>query len=432
MSACKVGYSTSQIRGAYLINYSRHLALLGSIIVILTQFFDPFLQQVVVYPDRLVPSNTSPVIVRTNRYQARSVEGLALPSVVDLSMKAAIYKGVFNVRDSAEQDLAHTCPTGNCTWPAFTSLAVCNRCLDITDRIEKECDGNGSCVVSLPGGPVLSGYGGQINSSVTNISLSSMEMQPSVLGFSSLRWKEVDEPGYATAMECALWYCVNTYTATVVGGSLKQEIRSSWRNDSAIPSQSSDLIYRPSNPLGNTTAKSSVFTVTHLAAKSMNEFMSKIFTGSGSVNVSGAAFTSDISQALYTTNNLTALVDNLAVSMTNNMRQQNASISNPNCEGIAWTSQTYLHVRWAWLAFPATLVVLSLALLVGTIIETRYREVMIWKSNNLALLFHGRGLELDNSDDTPVNTLFQMTERAKQIKVELVQGLSEGWNFVQR
>ena len=49
--------------------------------------FDPFLQQAVVYPDRLVASNKIATIVRAQRYQARSDEGLPLPSVVDLSMK---------------------------------------------------------------------------------------------------------------------------------------------------------------------------------------------------------------------------------------------------------------------------------------------------------------------------------------------------------
>ena len=49
--------------------------------------FDPFLQQAVVYPDRLVASNKVATIVRAQRYQARSYEGLPLPSVVDLSMK---------------------------------------------------------------------------------------------------------------------------------------------------------------------------------------------------------------------------------------------------------------------------------------------------------------------------------------------------------
>ena len=49
--------------------------------------FDPFVQQVVVYPDRLVASDQVATIVRAQRYQARSDEGLPLPSVVDLSMK---------------------------------------------------------------------------------------------------------------------------------------------------------------------------------------------------------------------------------------------------------------------------------------------------------------------------------------------------------
>lgn len=49
--------------------------------------FDPFLQQVVVYPDRLVASDKAATIVRAQRYQARSYEDLPLPSVVDISMK---------------------------------------------------------------------------------------------------------------------------------------------------------------------------------------------------------------------------------------------------------------------------------------------------------------------------------------------------------
>lgn len=401
-------------------------------IIILTQLFDPFLQQVVVYPNRLVPSDISPIIVRTDRYEARSLEGLPLPSIVDLSMKAAIYKGVFNVQHSAEQDLVYTCPTGNCTWSPFISLAVCNKCLDITDEIKKNCDETGNCILSLTNGPMLFGYGDQINTSVTNISSSLNKIQPSVVKFSSLRSKKADKSAYATAMQCAMWYCVNTYTATVVDGMLRQGRLSSWRNDSALPSQSSDLIYHFPTSFTNTTANSSVFRVTHLAAKSMNKFMSELFTGSGGVNGSGSTFTSDIIQALYTTDALPELIDNLAISMTNNIRQQNESVSSPEWRGTAWESQTYVHVRWAWFAFPTALVVLSLALLVGTIIETRYREVLIWKSNNLALLFHGRGLELDSLDETPVNKLSQMTEKAKGINVELMQVSSQAWNFVQK
>ena len=65
----------------------RHSICLGSIIITMLLLFDPFLQQVVMYPDRLVASDRVGTIVRAQRYQARSYEGLPLPSVVDISMK---------------------------------------------------------------------------------------------------------------------------------------------------------------------------------------------------------------------------------------------------------------------------------------------------------------------------------------------------------
>lgn len=62
--------------------------------------FDPFLQQVVVYPDRLVASDKVATIVRAQRYQARSYEGLPLPSVVDISMKVISEVRHFDHRDT--------------------------------------------------------------------------------------------------------------------------------------------------------------------------------------------------------------------------------------------------------------------------------------------------------------------------------------------
>lgn len=54
--------------------------------------FDPFLQQVVVYPDRLIASDKTATIVRAQNYVARSEEGLPLPSVVDMSLKVCTDK----------------------------------------------------------------------------------------------------------------------------------------------------------------------------------------------------------------------------------------------------------------------------------------------------------------------------------------------------
>ena len=72
----------------------RSQASVGAAIVVLMLLFDPFLQQVVIYPDRLVPSNKLSSIVRAQRYGAHSYEGLPLPSVLDLSMKVIKFEGL--------------------------------------------------------------------------------------------------------------------------------------------------------------------------------------------------------------------------------------------------------------------------------------------------------------------------------------------------
>lgn len=68
-----------------LVNSS--FASLGAAVVVLSFLYGPFIQQLVGYHDRLVPSGKEASIVRAQRYLAPSYEGLPLPSVVDLSMK---------------------------------------------------------------------------------------------------------------------------------------------------------------------------------------------------------------------------------------------------------------------------------------------------------------------------------------------------------
>ena len=385
----------------------------------------------VVYPNRPIPAEDVAIVVRSEQYAARSPEDLPLPSLVDLSMKAAIYNGVFAIGNDAEHGVDHVCKTGNCSWPTFSSLAVCDKCEDITSLIEKSCDDTGCYMLSLPNGPTLSGIGSQINSSVTSISSSLNAIEASVFRFSTLISNRFKDPSDAVAIECAMWYCVQTYATSVSDSILRQQVLSSWRNDSATLAQHSDLVYNVSASETVAMADSSVFRVAYLAAEALNTFMSETFTGSGSVNNSGAAFTSDVQQALYNTRNVSARIDNLAISMTNNIRQQNDNMT-LSVHGTTWKSESYVHVRWAWFTYPAAVAGLSLLFLTGSIIESAHRDVMIWKASNLALLFHGQGLDLTRGSIVRVNRLSRMSKVARDIKIELTQTLERDWKLVQR
>ncbi|KAL8722941.1 MAG: hypothetical protein Q9225_000633 [Loekoesia sp. 1 TL-2023] len=345
-------------------------------------------------------------------------------------MKAAIYNGVFDIKDNADNGITHTCSTGHCSWQDFSSLAVCSRCVNVTSYLERRYT-DGKCDwLGLPNGPALSGQGRQINSSVTDTSSELHGLEPSVLRFSSLVSKEIRNFDRVLAHECSMFYCIGKYAATVTDGIVEQRMLASWRNDSARLDNASDLILQPPVEFTNQSGQPITFKVSHIAAAAINTFLSSMFTGSGSVNDSGSVFSSDTMQALYDTSNITQRIDNLATSMTNNIRGQDDHVSGPAC-GIAWTSETYVHVRWAWFAFPATLILIAAFFLLGIIFETSFRDILIWKSSNLALLFHGRGLNLSSPSERPVNTLSAMNTRATNIKAELLETSQGGWQLTQ-
>ena len=117
---------------------------------------------------------------------------------------------------------------------------------------------------SLTGGPSISGSGGQINNSVSNISPKLRDIEASIARFTSLYSRNMADADGAKAWECALYYCVNNYEASIKDGNFLQNVQETWRNDSASHSQQGDLIYNPPSSIINITTNSSYFYVDKL------------------------------------------------------------------------------------------------------------------------------------------------------------------------
>ena len=420
---------------AFSLNFSnwchlRHLVIIGCIVVVSNLLFDPFMQQIVVYPDYAVPAGEPASVSRSQRYMAYEEGGLPLPSVVDLSMKGAVYNGVFAIKDEAAMGVDHTCSTGNCSFPEFSSLAICNTCVNVTEYVQKSCNDTGCYNIRLPGGLELSGLGGQIIAGTSSISPELDDIDASLLRFGILVSKSVSHPDAAFALECAFYFCVNRYELSVSDSVIEQNVGDSWRNDSAKADDSQDLTYRPPSSFLNPDEDPEEFRVSALAAESLKSFMRQSFTGSGGLNNSGSAFSSDIIQALYKQSDLSERMHNLAVSMTNNIREHNDTKYGP-VFGTAWENQTYVHVRWAWFAFPASVTLLALVFLAGSMIETSQRKILVWKSSNLALLFHGRGLDFAGSGQDRVSTISKIDEVVEDMKIKLVEDDEHTWRLSQ-
>ncbi|KAI3321719.1 hypothetical protein HD806DRAFT_545450 [Xylariaceae sp. AK1471] len=87
--------------------------------------------------------------------------------------------------------------------------------------------------------------------------------------------------------------------------------------------------------------------------------------------------------------NIRVIVDNVAVSLTNQMR-----ISSPQfglqelfvAKGTAWVSETFVEIRWGWFAFLVTEVTLSTIFVLATIARTKTLALQPIKSSPLAML----------------------------------------------
>ncbi|KAJ9617383.1 hypothetical protein H2204_013849 [Knufia peltigerae] len=105
-------------------------ALLAALVTILALGFEPFIQQLVQINVVNVPTNSEPATIRTPTSYDEPVSGNLGGS--SLSLNALI--GAFGGASGAVP--TPVCPTGNCTWPLYDTLALCTACEDMTDQVK--------------------------------------------------------------------------------------------------------------------------------------------------------------------------------------------------------------------------------------------------------------------------------------------------------
>ncbi|GME48527.1 uncharacterized protein LTHEOB_5448 [Neofusicoccum parvum] len=109
----------------------------------------------------------------------------------------------------------------------------------------------------------------------------------------------------------------------------------------------------------------------------------------------------------------------LADSMTANMRRNGDASNSAPAAGVALRTETCISVRWAWLAFPAALLLLTVVFLVVTIVESAGRAPgRMWKGSPLALLFHGLDGEVGERYGA-VGRVEDMEAVAKRVRVRM-------------
>lgn len=130
----------------------RSLAALGAAITLFALAMDPFFQQVVGFPEQWRTQPTDGLISRAvsyttytgGTYLQQGEAGLELDQTLSGAAYTYFYdngtKPVLSSDGSGlEPAIPLTCPGKKCSWASYETLGVCNRCLDIRDRLKFGC-----------------------------------------------------------------------------------------------------------------------------------------------------------------------------------------------------------------------------------------------------------------------------------------------------
>ena len=96
---------------------------------------EPFFQQIVLYPlEHRILHSTVSHLPRGSSYTSVQATDETGEPVAEYAMQQAVYGSLFL---GSLKTMTASCTSGNCTWPPFQTLGVCNRCADVSALIQQ-------------------------------------------------------------------------------------------------------------------------------------------------------------------------------------------------------------------------------------------------------------------------------------------------------
>ncbi|KAG9610557.1 hypothetical protein KCU77_g2609, partial [Aureobasidium melanogenum] len=424
-------------------------ALVGSLITIATLLMEPFGQQVLQFPlrDDLVKGNatfpTTQIYAPVPEAVVAAAESLTSDLTVDTQTQAAIVNSIFGVPSANP----YTCLTNSsCSWDDAVTLGVCSLCTNVTSATTMSCSSPDQigyfCNYTTPGGYAFqtsSDNDGETSQYTTRLNTSTQtnhSAEAALIGFATVVEGLFDRTPDIT--ECTLSWCAKVYrNITAQGSSFFAQIeehplsyKGYWFEQST-----NDPVYEmyEASP-GFPTSFNATFTLQAANTNSLSTFLNGLLSTGSVMQYTGEqpddAYTFSIGTAMLSNPSISYMADNIAAGLTNTIRNL-TNLTNDYIiqnHGDSTVQVQYIHVRWAWLSLPASIVLLGLLLLLITMTESRRANALIWKCSPLALLFHPlqgwTNRELDHRSKD------EMEKCAKSMRGQLLPGDDVGLRIV--
>ncbi|KAB8338811.1 hypothetical protein FH972_021755 [Carpinus fangiana] len=437
------------------------LAWFAAFLFISIQAIGPFVQQIVSAGLQTVDLGISSQLPRALRFDS------AANGVISGAIGGRVLNSAY--LDSTTDPLAISqvvpgCITGNCTWDPFWTLAICSSCTDIPPSDPLIRFNNNTKLTSLANGlslsrdPAVSGldsvpvfnmtarFRGLGKEDTTN----ALFVLTGLFPFNGSTWGQ----------ECVLRFCAQQYSASVEDGTLREtKLQESYFTDpdaTSIGPWETQMIFNatvrtlPDRNFTFTGNDSTALSTTYTCCGDVVENLAGSMTASMAIgdtsatvatNIAGFNTVDPIFLLIYnvlnvdlarilantTAGGVSSTLSVLPLRFANIASKMTVAMRSASGIAVSGTTSTVVirtQVDWPWIALPIALVVLALALLVATMLDTHRRGLPLWTDSAVAMAVYGADQELRQElrDTRNINDL-NMAARKLDVTLDSTKGL---------
>jgi hypothetical protein len=468
-----------------------YLATIGAFIIVAALAVDPFSQQILQYYSCYIAApDLTASIPRNNNFTADTIDSQLFGwsrLALDETMAGSIWLGVIQPPQNLSSQINVQCPSGNCTFSAdsgatYDTIAMCSSCNDISDRILN---------YTLPRSSAWPDESMTLDRGVSFRS-GNVATSPDLFSFESIMLSKTDLSCNDTkgtcetkafATRCSLIPCVQSYKAEIRTFILNEQLVSTTNmiydadmdpirmsfslvtNSTTRNGVRHDCITSKGKTTENTVALSSNNTIvnsyndynlrntTHWTspycffqydstAQATADFLRNMFANKTLSYLTYSNAVGDRSHSagdlwierFYNkgTANLTTsneYMKGLAIAISAQMRRGHDA--SQDAIGTVLEQQRCVHIEWAWIALPASLVLMSILFLAATMWASLTQAWHgMWKSSSLALIFAFLESESLLHSGT-LDKKSHMANSANTIEVQFMK-TERGWGFVEQ
>ncbi|KAL0933653.1 uncharacterized protein CTRU02_210452 [Colletotrichum truncatum] len=379
----------------------RIVGLMSAIILVSGIATSTLTQSIVTYPTRPIAlaQNDSALTLRNEGYFWATANQNAVRDIM-FPINQAIPRSLNTPPDEVMPYHQASCQTNNCTWPLFTSLAVCVDMKNVTDLLETDGDPTAPGTnATLPNGVNMQrsnyGYGNMNISTGTSLSYNGTEiLEAKLFNFFVLNGPTL------RATEIMMHWCVNTYNVTVQNNvPITQKVASYTKPNTGevfVKSYNRTIngtyLTSPDSPGAQYVADGLGLSE---IATSLSKTMEGYYIDLGSYDFDNGVgiYATALSRAKIGINprNESQKLDDAQFETLKNLTQNIASgltnaLLTTNESGSAWQDERFVEIRWPWLSLLAAQVGLSILTLLIIIIQTAGLDIDIVKGSPLPAL----------------------------------------------